>query len=464
MDGGKITRGEALMAGGIAAAGALVAGSAGGAPAAGLRELVEKTPFIDTHEHLVEEERRTDWKPVGLVPCDDWGLLFTHYIDSDLLVAGMPPADMEKLRSPHVDGPAKWKLIEPFWPAVRNTGYGQAVRQAVRRIYGINELGPGTIGTLADRYRSTVKPGFYRTLLRGMANIESCQVNSLEATFMETSQPDLLMQDISILSLAPGGRPWTHMVDRDGAKATDLAGYHRAIDYVFEKHARRAVAVKSQAAYGRRIDFEDVPAERAEPLFAAAYRGDKLTAQQAKQLDDHIFWYCVRKATAAGLPVKLHTGYFAGQGGMPLEWVAQNAADASLLLRRSPDTTFVLMHMGYPFHEQMIALAKHYHNAVIDMCWAWIISPTASERFLRDFLVTAPANKVLTFGGDFIPVECVVGHAAVARQGIARAIGGLVADGLVPQREAEGLVPMVMNGNARRIFRLAERAGELAGR
>ena len=49
-----------------------------------------RTPFVDTHEHLVEEHSRTEWsKPVPLLPCADWALLFGHYLNSDLRVAGM---------------------------------------------------------------------------------------------------------------------------------------------------------------------------------------------------------------------------------------------------------------------------------------------------------------------------------------------------------------------------------------
>jgi hypothetical protein len=91
---------------------------------------------------------------------------------------------------------------------------------------------------------------------------------------------------------------------------------------------------------------------------------------------------------------------------------------------------------------------------VVDLCWAWIISPSATERFLRDFLVTAPANKLLTFGGDYIPVEPVVGHAAIARQGLERALEGLIQDGWISRAEAIESVPRLMNGNARRIFGL----------
>lgn len=74
-------------------------------------------------------------------------------------------------------------------------------------------------------------------------------------------------------------------------------------------------------------------------------------------------------------------------------------------------------------------MAKHYANAHIDMCWSWIINPVAAKDFLKKYLVTAPANKVLTFGGDYIPVEPVLGHATIARQGIALALTELVEEG-----------------------------------
>jgi len=73
-----------------------------------------------------------------------------------------------------------------------------------------------------------------------------------------------------------------------------------------------------------------------------------------------------------------------------------------------------------------IALEKQYRNAYIDLCWAWMINPAASVRFLKESLVTAPVNKVFTFGGDDESVETVYGHSEVARQGIAQAFSELV--------------------------------------
>ncbi|MGH6644924.1 MAG: amidohydrolase family protein [Bradyrhizobium sp.] len=100
--------------------------------------------------------------------------------------------------------------------------------------------------------------------------------------------------------------------------------------------------------------------------------GTQVGYEDLKTLQDFLFRYCVGKAQEWDLPVKLHTGYIAGSGMMQPRRVRDNAADLSRLLQDFPDTRFVLMHIGYPYQEEFIALAKHYRNTAIDMCWAWI--------------------------------------------------------------------------------------------
>ena len=115
------------------------------------------------------------------------------------------------------------------------------------------------------------------------------------------------------------------------------------------------------------------------------------------------------------------------------------------------------MHICYPYYEELISVAKQYTNAYVDMCWGWIINPEAAKDFLKKYLVTAPANKILTFGGDYRYVEQVLGHAVIARQGIALALCELVEEGWLSLSDAQELVDPIMHGNARRIFRLDEK-------
>jgi predicted TIM-barrel fold metal-dependent hydrolase len=234
----------------------------------------------------------------------------------------------------------------------------------------------------------------------------------------------------------------------------NLQDWYKVIDHFFEKYGPYAVGVKSAAAYSRNIDYEKVPADIAEPLFRQLLSEEKLTYEKQKMLEDHLFWYSVEKSTEYHLPVKLHTGYYAGYNGMPLSKVAGNATAAADLCRQAPDTQFVFFHIDYPYYEDMLAVAKQYTNAVIDMCWSWIINPVGSKDFLKKFLVTVPANKVLTFGGDYIPVEPVLGHAIMARKGIALALSELVEEQWISLDDALELTDGIMHGNARTIYDL----------
>jgi predicted TIM-barrel fold metal-dependent hydrolase len=372
----------------------------------------------------------------------------------------MPQTEYDRFFSRNTSALDKWKILAPYWPNVRTTGYGMAVEIAMQQLYDVPELSGETIRKIASSYEKVCRKGFYKEILCKKSGIESCQVNALEQPFRKTAMPTLLMQDISIVGMFAGPKIDTY------AKSTSidvktLTDWYRVIDWWFEKYGPYAVAVKSQNAYSRDIDYEDVPVEKAEPVFKKRISGEALNSKERKLLEDHLFWYSVKAATKANLPVKLHTGYYAGQNGMPLSRLINNPDSAARLCKTAPDARFVFMHICYPYYEEILSVAKHYTNAYIDMCWSWIINPIAAKDFLKKYLVTAPANKILTFGGDYIPVEPVLGHAVVARRGIALALSELVEEGWLSLGRADELADMIMHKNARTIFNLPEKTKKL---
>jgi hypothetical protein len=425
--------------------------------------LVESTPFVDTHEHLWEEQHRVEalkkdsehhiWSP-------DIAMLLGHYVDSDLIVAGMPAEYMDKIKDWGLGPKEKWALVEPYYQRSRNTGYLRCLRESVRRLYGERDITADNVEKISGLIRDGVHPGFYETILCDVAHIEYCHVNSLEADpFMQTADPELLAQDLSFVAFSEA-RQIGDFGESAGREVGTLDDWHAVIDWHFEQYGPRAIALKSQQAYGRRLDFAEVSAEDAAPLFKR-YRKDRdsVDGAESKAIRDHLFHYCMEKAAEYSLVVKLHTGYYAGQGGMPMDRVAANAGDVCGLLKAHPKVRFDFFHIGYPCQDDFIAVAKHYPNAYLDMCWAWIINPAASVRFLKEFLMAVPANKIFTFGGDFMPVEMVPGHAAVARQGIAQAITELVEEGWMDESDVPGIVDRIMRGNAHEVF---DQPGKLA--
>jgi len=416
---------------------------------------VWNTPFIDTHEHLCDEQDRLSTSGQTAGP-DDWAVLLSGYLGSDLLTAGMPKDAHGKLFGKGRAPSEKWKLLEPYWPAVKNTGYGQAARISLRQLYGVEELSAATVEKVQAGYEKVRRPGFYRHILCELGRIESCQVNWLKSPFLESKIPTLLMQDISIVGMFAG--PNLSMFGKPtGIAISALEDWYKVIDWWFNKYGRYAVAVKSQDAYRRDIDYHRVPAEKVAEVFRKKAKNEPVGPEDQKALEDHLFWYAVSKATECHLPVKLHTGYYAGQNGMPLSRLIHNPGSACDLCKAAPETPFVFMHICYPYYEELLAVAKHYTNAYVDMCWGWIINPLAAKDFLKKYLVTAPANKILTFGGDYLNVEQVLGHAVIARQGIALALSELVEEGWLTLPDAIELVDPIMHVNARRLFRLEEK-------
>ncbi|MFC3320691.1 amidohydrolase family protein [Mesorhizobium cantuariense] len=419
-----------------------------------IKEIVAETGLADTHEHLVEESRRTNESSGWLFPCDDWALLFREYIQDDLHCAGMSTVDEQRFYDPGTPSIDKFRLVHPFWERIKHTGYAQAFTHTLRNLYGIDSFSLRRIEELASRYCELKKPGYYEHVLKNVSRLTECHVNSLERIFMESEQPMLLRQDISILELSRCSAADIVKVEGEtGLHIRSFEGWLAAIDHYFERYGKQAVAVKYQGAYSRRLNFEHV-SERSAAEFFKSHHAERpfIGPHGEKVLQDYLFHYCVKKAGEYGLPVKLHTGYFATRDSMPLARVKNNAADLCSLLQDYPGVRFILMHIGYPYQDEIIALCKQYSNAYVDLCWAWIVNPVACVRFLTEFLVAVPSNKVLTFGGDYIMVENVVGHSVIARKGISETLSSLFLKNWVGRSEVPELAARLMNGNARDVF------------
>ena len=141
---------------------------------------------------------------------------------------------------------------------------------------------------------------------------------------------------------------------------------------------------------------------------------------------------------------------------MDLEKVMKNPAYASQLCinDRGEGRKFVFLHASYPYMNEMISLVKHHSNARVDMTWDWILDFYASKEFLKKYLTTAPINKIFTFGGDYITVEQVVGHAYMARLGISQVLSELVNEEYFTEKEAFEVAEKIMYTNAKEFYKL----------
>eukprot|EP01029_Cantina_marsupialis_P026130 TRINITY_DN694_c0_g2_i1.p1 TRINITY_DN694_c0_g2~~TRINITY_DN694_c0_g2_i1.p1 ORF type:complete len:423 (-),score=8.27 TRINITY_DN694_c0_g2_i1:1026-2294(-) len=413
-----------------------------------ISEQVNEIELIDTHEHLVDETERLSFqKP--FIQCDDWTTILGLYTKFDFVSSGMSQKEVDVILASTVDPLEKWKILAPYWEAIKYTANGQVIRHSINDLYGIADLEEKVIPELQERYLDYRKKGFYAETLK-RANIKTCIVNPPGRPFKETELPDLLNQDIDAL-----GMLWVD-VERYNenicAEVKSLDDWLEVINWWFEKYSQVAAGVKIGMAYFRRLDFRKTAKDVAAPVFVKKMAGENLSEAEERKLQDFLFWYVVEKATQNGLAVKLHTGQQAMNNFMDLENVMFNPSDCASLCRLSPETTFVFFHISYPHYEPMISLARHYSNAMIDMCWAWTLNPVASVDFLKKYIMSAPSNKLMVFGGDDLYVENLVGHAKIARHGISLALSELVEDRWMSEKDALEVANKIMWKNAKRMY------------
>jgi predicted TIM-barrel fold metal-dependent hydrolase len=140
---------------------------------------------------------------------------------------------------------------------------------------------------------------------------------------------------------------------------------------------------------------------------------------------------------------------------MPVDRIP--AGHLAPLLARYPAARFVLMHIAYPYSDELVALAKHYPNVYADLCWAWSIDPFSASLFVRRFIHAVPANKLFIFGGDTFWPTAAVAYAHQARHWLTRTLQAEVDEGLLREAEAMALASRFMRENQYACFRVAEK-------
>jgi predicted TIM-barrel fold metal-dependent hydrolase len=421
-----------------------------------LAELIDATPWIDVHEHIVEERHRlargqhsfTDGIGGAHRIPEGWPALIVNYTIDDLVVAGLPAAGAQDVLFGDGDPLEAWRTVEPYFQASRATGFVRTVDLTTERLFGAR-LSAETVEDIDRRFRELRSPGYYGHILRDVANIERCQIHSLEVDpFCDSQSPELFDQDLAIVPLALGRHPAAEAMA--GIDVATLDDYLQVIEHCFGRYGSRAVAVKCHWAYLRPLAAGEVDAPPRRS-FLRMRRGDA-TPQERREVEDFLFHRCVELAAEHGLPVKVHMGYLARTRTPQAPWIHDHVTDMAHVVQRHPRADFVLMHMAWPQQEQLLGVAKHFPNVYPDLAWSWIVAPHVAREFVARCLTTIPANKLLCFGGDCLVVESVVGHAEIARRGLQGALEDLVASGWLTTDEALALVPRLMRDNAEQLF------------
>jgi predicted TIM-barrel fold metal-dependent hydrolase len=238
-----------------------------------------------------------------------------------------------------------------------------------------------------------------------------------------------------------------------GVTVRDLSTLREAMESLFARCGPLSIAVKTQHAYLRTLAWHkrtDEEAERAlQVVLAGGPESDDAQSEARLCLGDWCLARGVELASAHQLPIKIHTGYLAGTAdtgtAMPVDRL--RAGHLAPLLMEYPQARFVLMHIAYPYSEELIALAKHFGNVYVDLCWAWSLNPLATKDFVRHFLHAVPTNKLFGFGDDTGTPSMAYAYAVQMRRWLTNALEEEVAEGMLTARQAVDVASHVLRGN-----------------
>lgn len=413
---------------------------------------VDAVEAVNTHEHILPESERT-----GLNI--DFFTLAGHYAISDVVSAGLPPESLARVNDQQTPVAERWRLFEPFWKSARFTGYGQALRIAIRDIYG-QEIAGGTIEKINEAIRQQNKPGLYRRILKEKARIRVSVLDDYwNAGAVKPDAEFFVLARKFDRFVMPATRAEVAQLEKlTGVAIHSLSGLKAAMEKNFaDCMAIRFATVKSTIAYNRELLFHEVSAEDAEADFQSMMRGERPLPERFRRnvqrpfrrMEDHMFHHLIQLADAHRVPVQIHTGLHAGNGNFIAN---SNPTHLTNLFFLYPKVQFDLFHISYPYQGELSVLAKIFANVHADFCWAHIISPSVSRRTLHEFLETVPANKIFGFGGDYRYPELSYGHAKMARRNIVRVLVEKVQEGFCSEDEAVELGRMLLHDNPARFF------------
>ena len=195
------------------------------------------------------------------------------------------------------------------------------------------------------------------------------------------------------------------------------------------------MAIKCGLAYNRTLDIAPPSRPEAESFFLklrdSIARRERPDMVEFKPFQDYMLNRIAEGCAKFNLPLQIHTGFF-----YDTNRDVRQANPALLIpfIIRHPQTRFLLMHGGYPYSGELLAMAKNLPNMFIDMCWTYIISPSFAGRLLNEAIETVPADKVMGFGGDYQTPEGAYAHAMLCREVVTRVLADKVRRGTGARR------------------------------
>ncbi|MDL2294181.1 amidohydrolase [Ruminococcaceae bacterium OttesenSCG-928-D13] len=417
-----------------------------------LLEQMARLPVVDSHSHLVLPGRRA---------ADVLAEYTGQYLGHDLITAGMPRAQYERLADPALPLDERFALAKPWLGLAKHTGYYRCVRATLRELLGVDDLTESTLAAANAAYQKALRPEYYDELFARL-NIRACLID--HTGFDWPYEQAVCVQAYNTIHLFT---PYSNglleqIAGFSGVRVRGFDSYLEACEGLIRKKvAQQGVRVlKFPIAYTRKLSFPVTAYGEAEAEFNAVFSRriqyrDAISStygfDDCPNFQNYLMHRLMALCEELELTCQFHTGFLAGHGNY-----LPNSRPTGLipLIFQYPGVRFDLFHMAYPYQAELGAMAKNYPNISVNMCWAHIISPTASVNALAEWLDLLPVNKIIGFGSDVGAIDLAAGGLLMAKENIAAALAAKIEQGLMDVDEAVDIAARLLYHNPAALYRL----------
>ena len=426
----------------------------------GVRRFIQEHPIVDVHEHHMPETLLA--RDVGLLD-----LLTNSYAgwakERPYRLPGEIAAEPLKEPPPRSVGGELWTEVKPYLEQHGSTAFVRNLLEAIVEIYESPDgmITPDTVASLdAEIRRRHRDSGWVPELLR-RAGIEAIVTDPFSNPLLDASE-SLGPNYASVMRINAFALGW-HPESRDhnGNSAHELAlrlgrsvdsfdDFLDALEYVVDTLGERhQLGLKNALAYDRGLDF-DPPDEK---LARVAWGNPNPSSQERKAFGDLVVDRFCRLAGERDIPVQVHTGSGLLHKSQPIQLAG--------LVGRHPGTRFLLMHLGYPWGEDILGLGFIHRNVWLDLTWSWLISPSFFVRTFHEAIEVLPDESRMMIGGDNWHAEESYGAFRRARSLIGDVLAEKVDTGYFSEGDAKRLGRKILHDNGARFFGVTEPLGDV---
>jgi len=421
-----------------------------------LSKTINSIPIFDTHEHLPAEEDRRSKRL-------DFSLFFMMYAGTDLMTSGMTEEEFEIFQQEDTPVEKKWQLFLPYWKKIKNTNYSKVVLNAVKDIYGYDDITEKNYQELSSKIDAKKKVPFYDEV-----------INKSKVSMVLNHLENVWQAKIKIVPRKEFG----HLINLDDVISTccmeDIIALEKrfkkniyslkdllvCLDELFEIKSKAGFkGLKTAIAYMRPISFEETTFADADRIFSRLFKlkdhgflekKDFLSKDELKPLQDFLMHYFIQRSIQHDLPVQIHTGIFE-----LLRNDVSNSNPAFLcnLFMKYRDCDFDIFHAGFPYSEELMAICKQFPNVYFDLCWIADISSELYCRTLKLLLEILPSTKIFGFGGDYMFIEGMYGGQKIARESVIRVLYDKINNGYMDFEQAIDIAEKIFYLNPKEVYR-----------